>query len=250
MPTQNSPSYTPTTPINFISAFISDSSVLLSLLVVLFTVFTYSRLYSLPNLLKEVRLIIYGDTLLSCDPNGLESKIELERNKARAAFARYGSIAHAEVEQKRRAFGRMTREHRRIGKTVGYLEKLDRLEETNLANAKVMNAISCVSVAYPPDSKEPSPRLLSRSRLSTPVCSEEMARVREAMKHFVRDWSNEGQEERDVIFDPILAAIRSWVMPLCTRGTGEVDILVPGSGLGRLAWEVHQLGVYCVVLFH
>ncbi|KAG6810933.1 hypothetical protein H0H93_014665, partial [Arthromyces matolae] len=68
--------------------------------------------------------------------------------------------------------------------------------------------------------------------------NEDIGRVRESLKHFVRDWSTEGAIEREKIFRPILDV-------LITVEEGERSrkrVLVPGSGLGRLAWEISQLG--------
>lgn len=58
------------------------------------------------------------------------------------------------------------------------------------------------------------------------------------MKHYLRDWSSEGASEREVIFSPILDVLK--LVPQAERGSQK--ILVPGSGLGRLAWEISQLG--------
>lgn len=58
------------------------------------------------------------------------------------------------------------------------------------------------------------------------------------MKHLVRDWSDEGRPERDALFPPILNAL--------TTEFAEADapnrILVPGCGVGRLAYEIGALG--------
>jgi len=62
-------------------------------------------------------------------------------------------------------------------------------------------------------------------------------RVKEALKHFIRDWSVEGREERDRLFSPILAVLRADM-----RAREDLKVLVPGAGLGRLAWEIANLG--------
>jgi carnosine N-methyltransferase len=62
----------------------------------------------------------------------------------------------------------------------------------------------------------------------------DLGRVRESLKHFVRDWSVEGAHERARIFQPILNVLRQ-VDP---DSRPEKKVLVPGSGLGKLAWEI------------
>ena len=66
----------------------------------------------------------------------------------------------------------------------------------------------------------------------------DVVRVRESLKHFVRDWSVEGRKERDKIFGPILAVLRE----VQHGERARMRVLVPGAGLGRLAWEVSELG--------
>ena len=47
----------------------------------------------------------------------------------------------------------------------------------------------------------------------------------------VRDWTEHGKELREQCYAPILSALASW-LPSTPR------VLVPGSGLGRLAYEI------------
>ena len=63
---------------------------------------------------------------------------------------------------------------------------------------------------------------------------EDMDKVQSTIKQIVRDWSCAGAEERAKCYDPLLAALDS----LHPENTHLVKVLVPGSGLGRLAWEI------------
>ena len=53
-----------------------------------------------------------------------------------------------------------------------------------------------------------------------------------------RDWSDAGAQERLLAYQPILDAV---VARIPKDRTGK-HILVPGSGLGRLAFEFARLG--------
>lgn len=73
----------------------------------------------------------------------------------------------------------------------------------------------------------------------------------QAMNHLVRDWSAEGQAERDAVFPPILATVDALFPPAGRRaaggaagaeGAGGANVLVPGAGLGRLAYELASRG--------
>ena len=71
-----------------------------------------------------------------------------------------------------------------------------------------------------------------------PGIAGDLGRVRESLKHFVRDWSDEGRVEREKIFAPILDVLREHE-PGARR---DMRVLVPGAGLGRLAWDISELG--------
>ncbi|XP_078667101.1 carnosine N-methyltransferase-like [Branchiostoma floridae x Branchiostoma belcheri] len=72
----------------------------------------------------------------------------------------------------------------------------------------------------------------------------DMDKVKTTLKQFVRDWSAEGKEERDACYKPIIDEIRQR-FPVDQCDPFEVSILVPGAGLGRLAWELARLGYQC-----
>ena len=141
----------------------------------------------------------------------------------------------------------MTKEHRRIATEAGYSEKLDMLHETVKTNTALANAIA--STSFHDEEKNRNRTygargfVRSRSGMSSNIGTDDMNRVREAMKHFVRDWSDEGAEERVEVFGRVLEAVKKWIISMDIGENGdELDVLVPGCGLGRLAWEVHQLG--------
>ncbi|CAG8538328.1 11348_t:CDS:10 [Acaulospora colombiana] len=71
-----------------------------------------------------------------------------------------------------------------------------------------------------------------------PATTVNTMKVRESLKHMVRDWSEEGKKEREAIYEPILSQLAK--IPIEERRNHKV--LVPGSGLGRLAWEIANLG--------
>ena len=62
-----------------------------------------------------------------------------------------------------------------------------------------------------------------------------------AMKHITRDWTTEGQHERDPIFPCIPDALEQ-EFPARSRAQASPRIHVPGSALNRLAHEIDALG--------
>ncbi|KAJ8679938.1 hypothetical protein QAD02_015725 [Eretmocerus hayati] len=69
-------------------------------------------------------------------------------------------------------------------------------------------------------------------------------KVQATIKQLVRDWSVEGREERRTCYQPIIDEIVNQFPPdSCV--TSEIQVLVPGAGLGRLAFEIAKKGYTC-----
>ncbi|XP_038625922.1 carnosine N-methyltransferase isoform X2 [Tachyglossus aculeatus] len=77
-----------------------------------------------------------------------------------------------------------------------------------------------------------------------PASTFDMDKLKSTLKQFVRDWSDSGKAEREACYQPIIKEIlRNF--PKERWDTSKVNILVPGAGLGRLAWEIAMLGYAC-----
>nr|XP_015827710.2 carnosine N-methyltransferase isoform X1 [Nothobranchius furzeri] len=72
----------------------------------------------------------------------------------------------------------------------------------------------------------------------------DMDKLKSTIKQFVRDWSEVGKAERDSCYKPIIREIQR-LFPSDKYDVSKVSVLVPGAGLGRLAWEIAQLGYMC-----
>lgn len=150
--------------------------------------------------------------------------------RAAASYAQYAKLARAELASMRASYQRMSWAHRRTGYALGYPRKLAGVEEAIGTNAVVADAIARLAREEFDEEEEPG--------LLAPEIKGDLGRVRESLKHFVRDWSEEGRKEREVIFGPVLDVLRA-----CPEeGRGGKRVLVPGAGLGRLAWEISELG--------
>lgn len=68
----------------------------------------------------------------------------------------------------------------------------------------------------------------------------DLDRVYTTIRQFVRDWSSDGISEREKCYSPIIKAV-------CDRykDPSGISILVPGAGLGRLAFEFAARGYNC-----
>lgn len=72
-----------------------------------------------------------------------------------------------------------------------------------------------------------------------------MDKVRSTLKQLVRDWSEEGKEEREASYRPMKDALLAHFSDIPTEERHNFRVLVPGAGLGRLAYDVAKLGFSC-----
>ncbi|KDQ18876.1 hypothetical protein BOTBODRAFT_28365 [Botryobasidium botryosum FD-172 SS1] len=157
-------------------------------------------------------------------------------SRAYTSFIQYEHYAKAELDARRRLYKTLDRQGKRLGQQVGYLSKLDALARAVERNAVVTRAIAALAF-------EEQVRLgmvrggMGRARAFGAESYADPGRVKEALKHFIRDWSAEGREERERLFSPILDVLKA-----DTRTRKDLKVLVPGAGLGRLAWEIANLG--------
>ncbi|OCH90507.1 N2227-domain-containing protein [Obba rivulosa] len=73
----------------------------------------------------------------------------------------------------------------------------------------------------------------------------DMEKLRSTLKQLVRDWSGEGIEEREATYTPMKSALLEHFKEIPQTERGNLRVLVPGAGLGRLAWDVAKLGFTC-----
>ncbi|KZT69654.1 N2227-domain-containing protein [Daedalea quercina L-15889] len=151
--------------------------------------------------------------------------------RAALSYQQYAKLSRNELATMRASYAKLGRAHKRVGYDLGYTAKLNRLQEATAVNAKVSEGI--VQLA-----QEQFSDRLSYLDWQGAGTHGDLPRVRESLKHFMRDWSEEGREERANIFGPILDVLNEVTAP----GRRGMRVLVPGSGLGRLAWEISNAG--------
>lgn len=84
-----------------------------------------------------------------------------------------------------------------------------------------------------------------RKNIEKPLLLDHNAsKVRGTLHQIVRDWSQEGEQERKLCYGPILQELQEY-LPMEGRRLSSVRVLVPGGGLGRLALEIAALGYAC-----
>jgi hypothetical protein len=146
--------------------------------------------------------------------------------------------------------------HKKLGYAIGYPDKHTRLAEIYQKNAKITQTIAALaelqfSQELASTKRELAPQffgwLLPTKATTHFATTASLVRVREVLKHFIRDWSTEGAVEREVIFTPILDVLRylsksTSATPNSYISGSYKSLLIPGSGLSRLAYEASLLG--------
>lgn len=84
--------------------------------------------------------------------------------------------------------------------------------------------------------------LEQRVKSSTVGLQTDQSKVISTLKSLVRDWSEEGEKERKETYLPILNELENIFKRVDLEARGNIKVLVPGSGLGRLAFEIVSMG--------
>lgn len=115
-----------------------------------------------------------------------------------------------------------------------YLQKLNFIKEAFNINQEFFDAIVSYTtesiVHYDNDNFCEDLRLRPTDR--------DYENLRSTLRQLVREWGDEGSIERSVCFNPVLKSLKDNFR----ENLSEIKVLVPGAGLGRLAWEINRLG--------
>eukprot|EP00871_Galdieria_phlegrea_P004539 jgi/Galph1/5086/GphlegSOOS_G3702.1 len=186
------------------------------------------------------------------------------------AFRKYLAVSTARVDRRRRDFLYLSDEQQSW--VPSYLQNLERSKEAIRKNDLLLrNILSTVEnfdvletwkqrKEYVANFEEENSQFellfLSAAFLSsanpykyTVECYEsDIEKVRSVLLHIMRDWSHVGAEERERCYLPLITATceayeaTEHVVPGLERCYFRV--LVPGAGLGRLAWELAKQGFW------
>ncbi|KAH9955366.1 N2227-domain-containing protein [Russula dissimulans] len=195
-----------------------------------------------------------------------------------AVFKEYARYALAANNRRRKDIFTLSREDQALIEQLGYKQKLAEVDDAILANAAFLNRIvanpeifenspgedqgeeSGLALRGHPSSRghthehahshshgshlHPSAGSESTTRRHRPT-NFDMDKVRSTLKQLVRDWSEEGKEEREASYRPIQEALLEHFSDIPIEERHNFRVLVPGTGLGRLAYDVAKLGFSC-----
>ncbi|XP_077572234.1 carnosine N-methyltransferase isoform X1 [Stigmatopora nigra] len=171
-----------------------------------------------------------------------EEEAKLERQhfwRIVDAFRFYRSYVQEYVNRAERQFRSLPIRHQNLLPSV--LPNLVRIRQCTDHNHQVLQAIVEHSVHMFENIEFGERQDIRKPRTSSTF---DMDKLKSTIKQFVRDWSEAGQGERDTCYQPIIREIQRH-FPSDQYDVSKVSVLVPGAGLGRLAWEIARLGYIC-----
>ncbi|KAM6930614.1 carnosine N-methyltransferase [Xenentodon cancila] len=177
---------------------------------------------------------------IKCSPEE-EAKLEKQHFwRIVDAFRFYRVHLQEQVKRAERQFRSLSQSHQNLVPDV--LSNLARISRCAEHNQEVLQAIIQNSL-HMFENMEYGEQPQDPRTVQTPSTFD-MDKLKSTIKQFVRDWSEAGQAERDSCYKPIVQEIER-LFPSDQYDVSKVSVLVPGAGLGRLAWEIAQLGYTC-----
>ncbi|THC92419.1 hypothetical protein EYZ11_008109 [Aspergillus tanneri] len=151
-------------------------------------------------------------------------------------FTKYKERNLVETKRWRDLYKQVSKRQRSlVESTVHYTRKLNAVEHLLEINEQLAKAIVTQGLQF---------YNVSRSELDEFIRQQEQegqatdrTSVSQAMKHFVRDWAEEGSEERQEAFPCVLSTLER----IPRTSEQPLRVLVPGAGVGRLAHEIDGL---------
>ncbi|KAJ6785486.1 hypothetical protein PWT90_01196 [Aphanocladium album] len=159
-------------------------------------------------------------------------------------FQSYYERQQAELERFRGLYKHVSKKHKTLlDLHIQYSSKFDRVDEHLVLNQLLCDKIVQNALAYyqitPKELKKHGAEIVSSGKRA------EKASVSQALKHYVRDWTTSGTNEREETFPALLGTLEQ-LFPDRKDRDAPLRVLLPGSGLNRLAQEVAQLGGFQV----
>ena len=174
---------------------------------------------------------------------GEMSEEELERQhfqKVVDAFMFYKTSALRKLEKRVKDFKRIPEKHKQL--LPDFLTDIDKHRKAIDDNYKVLTSI-VDHTDHMFTNADHAPGQAGRDVVN-PLTGEDMSKVRTTLTQLVRDWAEEGKEERNSTYKLILDELEQ-LYPKHIADRSKVSVLVPGAGLGRLMFEIAKAGFSC-----
>eukprot|EP00794_Sanderia_malayensis_P005511 gene5511-6196_t len=173
------------------------------------------------------------------DPNIDDEELEREHfQKIIQSFMFYEHNVRIKFDKCERDFAKIPAEHQRL--IPDYLNKLECCKKCVAENQKLINSIIAFTdhmfenTDYGPVANE--------TEKQQQIVKENQEKVLTTLSQIVRDWAAEGRQEREASYGPIIQTLTT---TFSEEERKDIYVLVPGTGLGRLMFEIAKLGFPC-----
>ncbi|KAH7128457.1 N2227-like protein-domain-containing protein [Dendryphion nanum] len=158
-------------------------------------------------------------------------------------YLSYEELNKVELERWRSLYKNTSKKQKKdLEKVVKYTQKLSDIEMLLKKNAELCQEIVISAMQYYEiEQKELEKHMVEQINAGRTA---DKISVSQTLKHFVRDWADEGTKERKDAFPCLLKIMKG----LKGNATQKARVLLPGSGLSRLGHEVQKLGGFEVTV--
>lgn len=174
---------------------------------------------------------------------GLSEVSQTELIEALVSLRHYAFNSGKTNERRRRLNKYMSWRQQKLCDEAGYLKKLKQIDVHTEKNQRLFDAVVAATdkryglLAQNYDQ-------IREKRPASQNTSASNYRVVESLGHYVRDWTSDGEAEIAPMLHYIKAQLDKIVDP---KNAAKTCVVVPGSGLGRVAQEVAVHGNYGAV---
>ncbi|KAH5247460.1 hypothetical protein HBI71_178070 [Parastagonospora nodorum] len=144
------------------------------------------------------------------------------------SFEQYPLLAKQVLQRKYERYVRQTPAQKSLSNKLGYSAHFERAKEGINVNARFSEHIAQIGR----ETYRTGPQALEDEADS------EFGIVDLAFAHLSRDWTTQGAKERQAVFPPLVNKLEHFF----NRERKGKKVLVPGSGMGRLASDIADLG--------
>ncbi|KAL7633899.1 UNVERIFIED_CONTAM: hypothetical protein RMT77_015860 [Armadillidium vulgare] len=155
------------------------------------------------------------------------------------AFKSYKKYMILKVEEKEKYIKTLPPSHQSF--LDAYVRHLDELKTCIIHNAEIIKLIVKDVESMFENVKQTE---LEDPHANPDVLSSDLEKIQSTFKHIARDWSEAGESERKLCYGPIIEQVEKLFPPDKLRAE-DINILVPGAGLGRLSYEFAKRGYTC-----
>ncbi|KAI9596411.1 N2227-like protein-domain-containing protein [Syncephalis fuscata] len=151
-------------------------------------------------------------------------------------------------QRRRREWHLLPERHRSL--MPSYEEKLNRIDTTIEANAQFLRLVASHACQFSDGDSQVDTDAKYEKTPSVIVAESDIDKVRSTLKQVVRDWTVEGEMERTATYSPIMKALEDIYGAYSMDERAKLRVLVPGAGLGRLAYDIAKQGTMLIKMLY